>query len=161
MQIVVADTGPINYLVLIGHIDVLPVLFKRVILPVAVRDELGRPGAPPVVQRWITSLPGWAEVRQSARSTPVESSVLDVGEEEAIELAIEIDADMILMDDREGVALARRNGIEVTGTLGVLSMAAKQHLLNLAEAFEKIKRTNFRYRPEIMEQLLTEISDSR
>lgn len=114
MQIVVADTGPINYLVLVGHIDVLPALFERVILPVAVRDELGRPGAPPVVQRWITSLPGWAEVRQSARSVPAESSVLDVGEEEAIELAIEIDADMILMDDREGVALARRNGIEVS-----------------------------------------------
>lgn len=43
---------------------------------------------------------------------------------------------MILMDDREGVALARRNGIGVTGTLGVLSMAAKQHLVNLAEPLQ-------------------------
>jgi predicted nucleic acid-binding protein len=62
------------------------------------------------------------------------------------------------MDDRDGVVFARSKGIEVTGTLGVLSMAAKQGLINLAEAFDRIKRTNFRYRQELMDQLLAEFS---
>ncbi|MDZ4796532.1 MAG: hypothetical protein SGI92_00110 [Bryobacteraceae bacterium] len=40
MKLVVSDTGPVNYLVLIGHIDVLPSIAERVPLPVAVRQEL-------------------------------------------------------------------------------------------------------------------------
>jgi len=86
------------------------------------------------------------------------ASTLDLGEEEAIDLAVEIHADMILMDDREGVAVARSKGIEVTGTLGVLAMAAKEGLIDLGESFDQIKRTNFRYRQEIMDQLLAEAS---
>jgi len=46
MQLVVADTGPVNYLLLIGHIDILPALFENVILPSVVRDELAKPNAP-------------------------------------------------------------------------------------------------------------------
>ena len=65
MPIVVADTGPINYLILIGHIDVLPVLFEKVILPSAVRGELTEPHAPVAVQNWIAAAPGWLEVRQA------------------------------------------------------------------------------------------------
>lgn len=84
-----------------------------------------------------------------------------MGEEEAITLAMEIHADMILMDDREGVIFARSKGIEVTGTLGVLSMAAKQGLINLLEAFDRLKRTNFRYRQSIMDQLLSEASSQQ
>lgn len=46
MRIVVADTGPIHYLVLIGHIEILPALFEKVIIPSVVRAELTRAGAP-------------------------------------------------------------------------------------------------------------------
>jgi predicted nucleic acid-binding protein len=83
---------------------------------------------------------------------------LDAGEEDAISLAIEIHADLLLMDDEEGVIAARAKGLEVTGTLGVLSRAAQRRLLDLAAAFDRIKRTNFRYRPEVMDQLLNEAS---
>jgi predicted nucleic acid-binding protein len=157
LQLVVADTGPINYLVLIGRIDILPVLFEHVILPTAVRNELAQSGAPSSVQKWIASPPPWVEVKQRLRSS-LGASTLDLGEEEAIDLAVEIHADMILMDDRDGVAVARSKGIEVTGTLGVLAMAAREGLINLGDAFEQIKRTNFRYRQEIMDQLLVEAS---
>jgi predicted nucleic acid-binding protein len=40
VQLVIADTGPVNYLLLIGHIDILPALFQRIVIPAAVRDEL-------------------------------------------------------------------------------------------------------------------------
>lgn len=58
------------------------------------------------------------------------------------------------MDEREGVLAARRS---VTGTLGILARAAKRNLVNLADAFNRLKQTNFRYRQETMDMLLREI----
>jgi hypothetical protein len=54
-------------------------------------------------------------------------------------LPFELHADLLLMDDREGVIAARRRGFRVAGTLPVLSMAARRGLLNLADAFERLK----------------------
>ena len=54
-MLVIADTGPVNYLVLIGHIDILPRLFGTVILPSAVREELADLGSPPRVRDWIAN----------------------------------------------------------------------------------------------------------
>ena len=61
MRLVVADTGPVNYLLLIGHIEILPALFDKVILPSVVGDELAKPNAPLPVRNWIASPPAWVE----------------------------------------------------------------------------------------------------
>ena len=100
------------------------------------------------------------EARQSAGSHSGDASLdgLDAGEEAAIVLAIELNADLLLIDDREGVIAARLKGFRVAGTLGVLSMASQSGFLNLVDAFERLKRTNFRYRQDIMDQLLNETS---
>lgn len=156
MQLVIADTGPINYLILIDHIAILPALFERVILPATVRDELRHRKAPPPVQRWIANPPSWVEVRQTAHVHDPSMATLDAGEEDAIALAVELHADLILMDDRDGVLIARSKGFRVAGTLGILSMAAEHRLINLAEAFERIRRTSFHYQQEIMDRLLAE-----
>jgi predicted nucleic acid-binding protein len=113
VPIVVADTGPINYLILIGHIDVLPVLFERVILPSVVRDELTDPQAPLPVQNWIAAPPGWLDVRQATSMNDVSLASLDDGEKAAITLAIEFHADLLLMDERRGVRIARSKGFRV------------------------------------------------
>jgi len=63
------------------------------------------------------------------------------------------------MDDEEGVIAARGKGLQVTGTLGVLSRAAQRRLLDLADAFDRVKRTTFRFRQDIMDKFLEEISD--
>jgi predicted nucleic acid-binding protein len=63
MRLVVADTGPLNYLVLTGYIELLPELFERVLAPQAVRDELADPEAPAPVRAWIAQTPAWLEVR--------------------------------------------------------------------------------------------------
>jgi hypothetical protein len=58
---------------------------------------------------------------------------LDEGETAAIALAISLDADLLLMDDREGVMVARSKGLRVIGTLGVLDLAAQRGLVNFAQ----------------------------
>jgi predicted nucleic acid-binding protein len=156
VRLVIADTGPINYLVLIGHIEVLPKLFEKVILPAVVRDELARPKAPPAVQSWIATPPAWIEIHQVVHRHDPEMDKLDPGEEDAIALAIELHADLLLMDDREGVVVAQRKGFRVAGTLAVLAMASRHGLLNLSEAFDRLKQTNFHYHRQIMDRLLAE-----
>jgi len=58
------------------------------------------------------------------------------------------------MDDRPGVAIAKRQGFTVTGTLGVLDLAARRGLVDLADAFAWLRATSFRYPPEMMDALL-------
>jgi predicted nucleic acid-binding protein len=157
VQLVIADTGPINYLILIGHIDILPALFRKVILPAAVRAELDE--APSAVRDWIAAPPSWVEIRDSHHAHDPALEKLDAGEEAAIALAIEPHADLLLMDKRDGVNAARRKGLAVTGTLGLLAIAANAGLLNLGDAFDRIKRTNFRYRQQTMDALLSERSN--
>jgi predicted nucleic acid-binding protein len=159
VQLVIADTGPINYLLLIGHIEILPALFERVILPSAVKSELADPNTPPLVRTWIADPPSWVEVRHTDNSLTDDSMAeLGAGETAAITLAAEIHADLLLMDDRRGVTAALQRGLTVTGTMGLLARAAKRGILDLAEAFDRLKRTNFRYRQEIMDALLAEAS---
>ena len=57
MWLVIADTGPVNYLILIGHIELLPALFEKVTLPAAVQSELASP-LPYGIGRPILR-PGW------------------------------------------------------------------------------------------------------
>jgi predicted nucleic acid-binding protein len=104
----------------------------------------------------IANVPAWVEVHPASASDDVSLERLDAGEGAAIVLAVEFDADMLLMDDREGVIAALRKGFRVAGTLGVLSMASRHGLLNLADAFDRLKRTNFHYRQELMDQFLGE-----
>jgi len=69
-------------------------------------------------------------------------------------LALFLKADLILIDDRKGASVARTKGFEITGTLGVLDLAARRRLIDLKDALDRLKSTNFRYRQAIMDQLL-------
>jgi predicted nucleic acid-binding protein len=95
--IVISDTTPVNHLVLAGYIDALPALFREVTIPTAVRAELLHFGTPEVVRRWIAQPPAWLAIKSPARIEPIP---LGAGEAEAISLAIEMNADLLLMDDR-------------------------------------------------------------
>jgi len=156
VRLVVGDTGPLNYLVLIGAAEILPSLFQKILVPQAVSEELRHPAAPPAVRAWARHPPPWLDVRPSpiAANDDPRWHALDAGERAALALALELKADLVLMDDRDGVAVAHRQGLVVTGTLGVLDLAARQHLVDLADAFTRLKATNFRYRPEILDAVL-------
>jgi len=79
---------------------------------------------------------------------------LDRGERAVIALAQAVGAALVLMDDRAGIAAARAQGLEATGTLGVLELAATSGLIDLPSAVARLKTTNFRYRPQLLDALL-------
>jgi predicted nucleic acid-binding protein len=90
---------------------------------------------------------------QSPSDTPQALPELDPGEREAIQLALEAHADLLLMDDKLGVRLARRRGLKVIGTLGVLVQGAKQGLVDITAAVERLPTTDFRCTPQLFEQV--------
>jgi predicted nucleic acid-binding protein len=155
-RLVIADTGPINYLILIGCIDLLSVLFEKVVLPEPVLAELSVPSAPPSVRRWTVALPAWLEVRKVPSDYEPDPMLKDIhaGELAAIHLATALKADLLLMDDRKGVVLARSRGLRVTGTLGILELAAQNDLTNLPLAIERLRQTNFRSPDALLDALL-------
>jgi predicted nucleic acid-binding protein len=154
MRLVVADTSPIRYLVQIDQIDLLPRLFERVLVPSVVADELRHPSAPPAVQAWINLPPGWAEVLPTPAIDDPMLATLDAGEGAAIALGLSLHADLILIDERKGAAAALSRGFQVVGTLGVLDLAAELGVVDLGDALARLKRTNFRYRQELLDALL-------
>jgi predicted nucleic acid-binding protein len=95
MILIVADTGPLCYLILIDAIDLLPHLHDRIIIPSAVLAELTHPKAPTPVKAWSGSLPSWAEVKTAAHAELDE--ILDPGEAEAIMLAEQLKAASLLL----------------------------------------------------------------
>jgi len=62
MRLVVADTGPLNYLGLVGASEVLPTLFNKIVVPEVVRAELRHRRAPEPVRAWSARLPAWIDV---------------------------------------------------------------------------------------------------
>jgi predicted nucleic acid-binding protein len=159
MVLVIADTSPIRYLVQIGQIDLLHRLFAAVSIPTEVARELGDASAPPDVQAWIQSPPAWLRVLDVDVNDEPALSNLDPGERAAIALGLTLKADLILIDERRGYAAAVSKGFEVTGTLGILDLAARRKLIDLRDAIERLKQTNFRYRKEIIEGLLAQHRD--
>ncbi|MEO8883230.1 MAG: DUF3368 domain-containing protein [Devosia sp.] len=154
MRTVVADSGPLRYLVLIGEIDILPKVVGEVLIPPEVRYELDRPETPASVRAWIAARPSWLAVQPGPAVTDPALARLDPGERAAIALAASIGADAVLMDDRAGVAVALAKGLAVLGTLGVLDRAAQRGLIDLEGAFTRLRATNFRYPAALLDTLL-------
>ena len=154
MRAVVSDTVSLHYLVLIEKIEILPQLFTTVLVPMSVRAELDRPETPAPVRAWVAEHPAWLEVRPAPVTDDPRLRSVHAGERDAIALAVEIGADLLLMDDRTGVTAARSLGLAATGTLGLLAIAQEHGLVDLDAAFARLKATNFRYRQELMDALL-------
>lgn len=152
MRLVIADTGPVNYLILIGYIDLLPRLFERVALPVAVQTELSDSLAPAEVRRWIASPPAWLEIHDTASLPQVTG--LDEGETAAIALAESLGTDILLIDERDGHRVALQKGLRATGTLGLLDLAAERGLIDFVQAIHALERTTFRRPDALLSALL-------
>lgn len=142
MTLVVADSGPLRYLIVIEAVQVLPHLYARVAVPPAVVEELRHASAPTEVQSWARALPPWISIQSPV--APYRPDTLDPGESEAIALALELKADLILLDEREGRRQAVAIGLALSGTVGVLERAAERGILDLESAFQKLAATNFR-----------------
>src|SRR5882724_11522876 len=153
-MIVIADTTPINYLILIEEIDVLPKLYGRVVIPRAVSEELMHSRAPLKVQEWMKQPPDWLEVLSPTVIIDAKLARLDAGERDAIALAEELSADQLIVDEVLGRREAERRSLPVIGTVGVLREAAEMGLLDLRSAFESLRQTSFHVSPAILASLL-------
>ncbi|MBG1271320.1 DUF3368 domain-containing protein [Nostoc sp. WHI] len=130
-MIIVSDTSPINNLAAINHLHLLQQLYGTVLIPEAVYRELTDPNFPVAgateVQTFI-----WIQTRPVQDRILVEalSNELDIGEAEAIALAVEMKADQVLIDERRGRMIAARLNLGYTGILGILVEAKSQRLIS-------------------------------
>lgn len=151
---IVSDTSPICYLLLLGHGGLLPALFGRVLIPRAVAEELGHPEAPPVLQTWIANPPDWLEIAEARWIPSVDLDRLDPGEREAITLAEDVQADLVILDEKRARRAAQARGLEVMGLLGILGQAAEEGLISLPDTIDRLRKTSFRAEPKLLKRLL-------
>ena len=151
---VISNTSPLRYLILIDQFELNPKLFDRVFVPQAVCDELGASVAPTIVRNWISSPPDWLEIQSVSTLPDVPLQRLGAGEREAILLAEELEADLILLDDMQARRLAVERGLIVTGLLGLLQQSATLGLIDLTVAIERLRETNFWISSSLLQSLL-------
>ena len=156
----VADTAPLNYLVLIEAADILPELFAAILIPETVRTELSHPKAPDAVRLWIAAPPSWLQMEQANTNPDAALSDLHIGERDAISIALERNA-TLLIDERDGVAIAQRLGLRVIGTLSLLEQAANRGWLDLDTMFNRLRATSFRAPITLMAAMLEEYKQRR
>jgi predicted nucleic acid-binding protein len=155
MAVVVSDTTPLHYLILIGRDTVLQALYGEVIVPPAVLAELAHPAAPQDISTWAKSPPAWLTVR-APESIPPQFDNLDLGERQALALAKQIHAELVLLDDKVARRCAERESLRVKGTLGVVADAAKAGLLNFRETVESLRRTSMHLDPKLAQRIIEE-----
>jgi predicted nucleic acid-binding protein len=153
-MIIVSNTSPINYLVLIEHINLLSKLFKQIIIPQEVYNELSDAAAPLPVQSWIVAPPDWLKIQSVSQPSDAVVDLLDPGERAAILLAQEINADLLLLDDMKARRAATDKGLAITGILGILDQAATMKLIDLFTAVQSLQNTSFWASNSLFQRLL-------
>lgn len=143
-MIVVADSSPLHYLILLEQADILRRLYGSVLIPDAVAAELSAAGSPRNISAWMSHHPSWLRiVNVTAEDIASIANELDLGERAAIALAGRIGADLLLIDESAGRAEARRRSLRVTGTLGALRAAAEAGFLDVRDVVSRLQATNF------------------
>jgi len=156
--IVVSDTSPLCYLILIGQIDLLRRLYGQVVIPQAVQEELAHERSPDQVKQWIAQPPDWLTI-QSVRLQPDGAlEALDLGEQAAILLVEQLEADSLIIDEMVGRQIARSRGLRVIGTLGILEEAGRLDWLDLPIVLNQLQQTTFRVSDALIRQLLEQYS---
>jgi len=152
-MIIVGDTNPLRYLILIEHTNVLPVLHGRVLIPPAVSGEHEQSRTPPPVRAWLAPRPSWLEIRPPQRSPTELAPHLGPGEREAIARSEELEADAVL-DDWTGRLEAERRHLTVPELPRVLADAGENGFAYLRLALDRLQQTSFRARLQLIEAVL-------
>ena len=156
-MIIVSDTTPISELAKVDHLDLLPKLFGKVVIPQGVFNELqvGEHPAAKLVQDL-----SWLEVvtvdnQQLVRELQ-QSFKLDLGESEAIALAEEISASQLLIDERAARKVAMARKLPLIGTVGILLLAKRRGLLDsVKDVLDEMKAQGMRISDRLYVQVLT------
>ncbi len=129
-MVIISDTSPIANLIVIGQLDFLRDLFSEIIIPEAVNQEilfLKQSGKD--IQAYENA--DWLKIKNPKDEAKVESlrKDLDAGEAEAIVLALELECDLLLIDERLGNKIAAEYGLHTVGLLGVLIRAKQKNII--------------------------------
>lgn len=127
-MIVISNTSPIVNLAVVGHLHLLHKLYYQVVIPQAVYDELSNVLKKYPHIRDSVMQASWIECHTIKNRELVSAFAREVdrGEAEAIALANEMKADLLLLDEKRGRQVARRIGLKVVGVLGILVEAKKK-----------------------------------
>lgn len=107
---------------------------------------------------WIRTQPDWLQVRPAPPvegfSIPKVLHELDPGEQEAIKLAYVAEGSLLIIDEKAGRRIAKELGLSMTGTIGVLDLAASERLIDVPDVISRIRATSFRAAPRLYRWLL-------
>ena len=131
---IVSNTSPITNLAGIGKLDLLHQLYGSLTIPHAVYNEMAAIGRTVPGTLEVQTLP-WITTQSVTNQNQVTAlrATLDQGEAEAIALALELNAELLIIDESPGRAIARQYSINITGVLGVLLEAKQQGLIVAAK----------------------------
>lgn len=158
-MLIVSDTSPITNLIRINKLDLLKQLYSEVVIPEKVQDELINYEN----QKEEIDKRDWIFVRTVSNSDEVRKleEELDAGEAEAIVLAKELDADILIIDERKGRKIAEENGLKIIGLLGVLIKAKQMGYIEELKPLlnELINNVGFRVSRGLYNRILTEVNE--
>ena len=160
-MLVVSNTSPLLNLAIIGQLSLLRQQFGQILMPTGVLEELRVEEAlPGSAQLRDAIAAGWLQVQEVENQELVQllRRDLDRGEAEAIALALQLQADWTLVDEREGRKIAKRLGLRVTGILGILLRAWHAgDLSSFPEVINQLReQAGFRIAPALLEEILRE-----
>lgn len=160
---IVANSSVLISLSAINQLDLLRKKFSEVLIPQAVQQEVvvegkGQPGSQEVQSADWIKVQG---VRDRSFVRLLEAE-LDRGESEAIALAHELHAELVLLDEKDARRRAKRLGLEVLGTIGILIWAKKTgHIPKLQDQLDALQeKARFRMSHELYEKALKSVSES-
>ncbi len=144
-MIVISDTTAISNLIQIQEFELLKKLYQEIIIPERVYEEL-RILAEFDIQIEELLKAEWIDIKEVKSQELIDPfrKKLDRGEAEAIALAIEMQADYLLIDEKEGRKIARENQLEIVGTLGILINGKKSGLIeSIVEKMDDLRKIGF------------------
>jgi predicted nucleic acid-binding protein len=158
-MLVVSDSSPFIALINIASLDVLPIRFGRVTILPSVAADLRKSNKPAAVIHFITNPPAWLSTKQPKHVETI--AKLHPGESEAISLARELHADLLLVDERRAFHAAVARGLNAAGTVRVLILAAQVGILDLEQAFNRLKKTDFWISHKLLDKELEQFRRDR
>jgi predicted nucleic acid-binding protein len=160
---VVSDAGPLIHLSLVGRVDLLPLLYQRILIPDLVHQEVVQKGAGLAGSAEIGNA-DWIEIAEHDPGAPLIQLLsidLDLGEAAAIWLAVDRRSEWILSDDRKARLAAERLGLKVRGSLGVLVEAKRRTLVpTIAPLLHELRAKGVWLSERLVEMVLREVDEA-
>ena len=157
---IVADAGPLNFLIRIEQVEILPHMFFKLFLPHEVRLELSHIMTPRVVTEWVTAPPEWVVLGRPV-SHMVAIGSLHSGELSAMHHAGQMRGSWLLIDDRRAKNEALRRGIRTIGTLAALYRAGTSGMLDFEQVLDKLTGLDFRVSKGLREDFIERLGAAR